>query len=246
MGNTLPQAISVNPSGANALNADLFAAQDFSQYTQVNIQVSGTFVGTLTFQASKDWITYSTCPTYSSVGSIVTTTTWVWVFTIFPTTRFYRVRMTAYTSWAAIGSVDWYFNSTPIALITTTPVSGTVTSNTVETTLIAPTSSVITTAATTNATSIKASAWTVYNISVTNKTASSIFVKLFNKATAPTVGTDIPTIVLTIPTNSFFKTDFSRLGTRFTTWIAMSITWAFADADTTVTAAAAVIITDYI
>ena len=66
--------------------------------------------------------------------------------------------MTAYTSGAAIGSVDGYFQSTPIALITTTPVNGTVTANTTETTLITPTSSVVTTTASNNLTSIKASA----------------------------------------------------------------------------------------
>lgn len=244
MGNTLPQAISVNSVGANALNADLFVAQDFSQYTQVNIQVSGTFVGMLTFQSSKDWVTYTTSPVYSSVGAIVTTTTGVWVFTIYPTTRFYRVRMTAWTSGAAIGSVDWYFNSTPIALITTTPVSGTVSAN--EGTLVTPSTSSTTTAAGLNLTSIKATAWTLYALSITNKTAATIYVKLYNKASAPVVASDIPVITIPVAASSYATYQYGRIGDRFSTWIALAATWALLDTDATNTAAGAVIRLNYI
>src|SRR5690242_4134795 len=47
-------------------------------------------------------------------------------------------------------------------------------------------------AATTNATNIKASAGQVYGYDIYNNNAAVRFVKFYNKATAPTVGTDTP------------------------------------------------------
>jgi hypothetical protein len=76
-------------------------------------------------------------------------------------------------------------------------ITNTMTANTTETTLVTPTVSVVTTTASTNATSIKTTAGTLYCLNVTNKTAATIYVKLYNKASAPTVGTDVP--VMTIP-----------------------------------------------
>lgn len=58
-----PTPIAVRSTGANALNADLFTAQDFSAYSAVTINITGTWVGTLTFQASQDGTNW-----YNTVG----------------------------------------------------------------------------------------------------------------------------------------------------------------------------------
>ena len=63
-----------------------------------------------------------------------------------------------------------------------------------------PTQSFVNNAATTNATSTKASAGTVYGIIVANASAETRYLKVYNKASAPTVGTDTP--VLTFPVAS--------------------------------------------
>jgi len=94
-------------------------------------------------------------------------------------------------------------------------------------------------AATTNATSVKASAGQVYGAYVSNVNASPVFLKLYNKASAPTVGTDTPVMTLLIPGNASGVAgafEFS-MGIAFATGIAFAITGLVADADTTAVAA---------
>jgi hypothetical protein len=94
-------------------------------------------------------------------------------------------------------------------------------------------------AATTNATSVKASAGKVYAIQASNVNAAARYLKLYNKASAPTVGTDTPVKTLIIPgntagagTNIVFPT-----GIEFTTGIAFALTVEATDAGTTAVAA---------
>lgn len=129
----------------------------------------------------------------------------------------------------------------------TTAVTGTVTvSGTATTTPANPTTSFLNSAATTNATSVKASAGSLCNISASNTNASARYLKLYNKASAPTVGTDTPVLTLTIPANSQVSFDAAQ-GIRFATGIALAITGAAADADTTTIGAGEVkVATSYI
>lgn len=95
-------------------------------------------------------------------------------------------------------------------------------------------------AATTNGNNIKASAGQIYGWVITNTNASARFVKLYNKATAPTVGTDTPVITLVIPGNAtgsgMVAAEFTS-GIAFGTGIGIGITTAVADADTGAVAA---------
>lgn len=91
-------------------------------------------------------------------------------------------------------------------------------------------------AATTNATSVKATPGRVYGIALANTSAAAKFVKLYNKASAPTVGTDTP--VHTIALAAGQRVDLSwPVGMPFSTGIAYAITGAVADSDTTAVAA---------
>jgi len=117
----------------------------------------------------------------------------------------------------------------------TQTITGTVTAN--QGTFTAPSESFINSAATTNATSIKASAGTVYGISVANAGAAAAFVKFYNKASAPTVGTDVPVMVICIPASTSLNLDMGQTGHRFGTGIALAITNLVADSDTTAVAA---------
>ena len=124
---------------------------------------------------------------------------------------------------------------------------GTTSANVTESALISPSTSSITSAATTNATSIKTSAGNIYAMSVNNFGATDVYVKLYNKASAPTVGTDVPRAVIKVPANSDRVVEFGRAGIRYTTGIALAITGAQAVADTTAVAANQVVIdTSYI
>lgn len=103
-----------------------------------------------------------------------------------------------------------------------------------------PTMSTISSAATTNATSVKASAGTVFSIMVSNTGGAAAFVKLYNKASAPTVGTDVPVITISVPAGGTVTLPLGVVGVRFATGIALAITNLAADSDTTAVAAAQV------
>ena len=99
----------------------------------------------------------------------------------------------------------------------------------------APLRARIVSAASTNATSVKASAGNLYHVTVGNVSAGIKFLKLYDKASAPTVGTDTPIVTIPIPIGGFSEAyDFPI---PFAVGIAYAITGAIADSDTTAVAA---------
>ena len=86
-------------------------------------------------------------------------------------------------------------------------------------------------AATTNATNVKASGGQVYGWLVSNTNAAARYLKLYNKATAPTVGTDTPAMTILIPAGAAPPVEFST-GISFSTGIGFALTTGVADADT--------------
>lgn len=112
---------------------------------------------------------------------------------------------------------------------------------------MSPTASAVNSAATTNATSVKASAGTVFSVTASNTGAAAAFVKLYNLATAPTVGTSTPVITISVPASGTVTINFGTFGYRFATGIALAITNLAADTDTTAVAAAQVkVLTSYV
>jgi hypothetical protein len=100
-------------------------------------------------------------------------------------------------------------------------------------------------AATTNAQSVKASAGQLYNIIAISTVATIKYLKFYNKASAPTVGTDTPIMTIPIPGNTAGAglTIPFPVGINFSTGIAIAITGAVTDADTTAVAANDIILT---
>lgn len=90
-------------------------------------------------------------------------------------------------------------------------------------------------ATSTNSTNLKGSAGVVLGYSLYNNTASAKFFKFYDKATAPTVGTDTPAFTVIIPASGGANVEFST-GVPFSTGIGYGITGAVADTDTTNTA----------
>ncbi len=88
-------------------------------------------------------------------------------------------------------------------------------------------------AASTNATSVKASAGNLISFVATNTAAYAVFVKFYNKASAPTVGTDVPLYTFMIPTLSTVQFE-PTISKRFSTGLAFAITKLVADSDATV------------
>ncbi|RWB98857.1 MAG: hypothetical protein EOQ56_19170 [Mesorhizobium sp.] len=85
-------------------------------------------------------------------------------------------------------------------------------------------------AASTNATSAKASAGDLHCISGYNAAATVRYIKFYAKATAPTVGTDTPVITLALPPTSAFNINMN--GHYIATGIGYGLTTGAADADT--------------
>lgn len=92
-------------------------------------------------------------------------------------------------------------------------------------------------AATTNATSVKTSAGVLYGYSLCNASASLRYVRLFNLATAPTVGTSTPTQTVILAANGGCVTLSSDVGVTYSAGIALDITGANGDSDTTAVSA---------
>lgn len=100
-----------------------------------------------------------------------------------------------------------------------------------------PTTTFINSAATTNATLIKGSSGTVYGIVASNHNAAARHLKIYNKASAPVVGTDIPVLTLNLPTGNNANVPIGSNGLRFTNGIALALTVSAGDSATDAVAA---------
>lgn len=96
-------------------------------------------------------------------------------------------------------------------------------------------------AASTNATSAKASAGQVYGWFLSNQNAAVRYLKLYNKASAPTVGTDTPVMTVAIPAGASANVEYTN-GITFATGIAYALTTGVADADTGAVAANEIVV----
>lgn len=157
--------------------------------------------------------------------------------------RFLRVRATAHTS----GAATWILvpDDQPAALA---PNNGSVTigalpagtaligdvGNQVRATAggISTVSRIQTAAASTNATSAKASAGRLYKATGHNAAAAVRYLKIYNKASAPVVGTDVPLITLALQPSVAFSFDWGDIGIYLATGIAYALTTGAPDADT--------------
>lgn len=233
--------INIDGLSAGALNADLVPSVDVSGYRWASVQINGTWVGTFTFQASNDgviWVdTNVTWPALTVSNVLRTTATFnsIYIFPIYA--RYIRVRMTAYTSGTATGTL--LLSRTVMPAITSGAVvvqQGTwITQNTPRDSGGLSMSSTVATA-TTNETVVKAVVGQVYSIYANNTNAAVRYLKLYNKATVPIVGTDVPAMTLAIPAAGVVAMDVS-CGLAFSAGIAFALTAGVAATDIAAVAA---------
>lgn len=129
----------------------------------------------------------------------------------------------------------------PVAVVGThaVTISGTPTVTANEGTPVTGTAYGLISTATTNAQSVKASAGNLMEASLFNATAATIFLKFYNKASAPTVGTDVPILTVPVVAGASWSAEYGRFGKRFATGLAIAITGAAAATDTTAVAVGA-------
>ena len=98
--------------------------------------------------------------------------------------------------------------------------------------------------ASTNANVVKASAGNLYSITAIGQTSTIKYLKLYNKATAPSVGTDVPVMTIPVPANTQgagLTIPFS-ISVNFPLGIGIAITSGAADNDNGVIGAGDVIL----
>lgn len=94
-----------------------------------------------------------------------------------------------------------------------------------------------TSAATTNATAVSAVPCDLYGVIAMNTVAAVKYLKIYNKATAPVVGTDIPVLTIPLaPSNALTSIQF-EMAMYFNLGLSYAITGADGDADATAVAA---------
>lgn len=96
-------------------------------------------------------------------------------------------------------------------------------------------------AATTNATSVKATSGGVYGWYLYNANAAVRYLKLYDKASAPTVGTDTPRMTIPIPPGAAANVYWTK-GIQFPSGIALALTTGVADSDTVAVAASEIVV----
>lgn len=104
------------------------------------------------------------------------------------------------------------------------------------------TSSKLISAASTNLTSVRNSATNLGLLMAHNTSGSLRYLKLYNKASAPVLGTDVPLMVIPLPPNGAAQIPIPAAGVRFSTGFALAITGGMADADATAIGANEVVV----
>ena len=96
------------------------------------------------------------------------------------------------------------------------------------------TTSTVNSLATTNALLVKATGATVFSITASNIGATTRYLKIYNKATAPVVGTDIPILTIPILAGNIQNIDLGTFGLRTLTGLGIGITAGALDTDVAV------------
>jgi hypothetical protein len=236
--------ISVPLTDVTALNDDLLSSLDVSQYKFISLQLTGTWSGTVSFQGSNDGGTFYPIVTSNPSGgqAIGETSTTVNRLVKVPTIyRFVRIRVTAYVSGVVEGVAFGHRDENSSGLIAAI---GPVTLN-AETTKkignvgIAQSGAAVTyqkfiSATTTNATAVSSVPANISILHMENSGDGVRYVKFYNKASAPVVGTDVPLITIGIPAVSSSSFTLPALvGIDFSIGISFAITLGAADGDAT-------------
>jgi hypothetical protein len=240
------------PTLQSILNTDLISGvvsgwQDVSAWGYGSIQIiatAGISAGTVTLECSNDGVTAQTMTAQESTlvtgalitGAITIASSTSRIFNFPINTKYIRARISTAFVGGTISAVTILKQTCPVSLVSSIRLAS-ATTLAVTSTPVAGTTHTLTSAATTNATSVKATAGALYTLTLTNLSAASKFFKLYAKASAPTVGTDIPIATIPVAATSTVSLEFGAVGQQISTGIAYAITNLIADTDTTAVAA---------
>jgi hypothetical protein len=228
------------------------------RFSNLMIHCAGTFAGVnCTFEGSLnstngvDGNWFAVQAIRSNANTIETTTgvlaaapAYAWELSV-NALKYFRIRATAWTSGTQVWTlIPGTYATEPIPgaqISGTQPVSGTVTATVTAGTVnpvVPATPYILNSAASTNGALILTGTSGLQAFYATNTGATTAFVKLYNKATAPTVGTDVPAMILIVPAAVSGVPGICTLpigfsGFRFALGLGIAITGGVADSDTT-------------
>ena len=236
-------------SGTSLLNTDLISSTDVSGFAEASIQFTGTWPSNAAVspQISNDNSTWVTSTVQNVTGNTTAagntfTATGLYRVTLLGA-RYFRLRITQ------VGTSSTYdFAYTFNPRTTNSNIQSVNVANTVAMQLT-PTASygyityhTLISAATTNATNVKASAAALTVIRLTNTTVTTKYFKLYNLATSPTVGTSVPILNFAIEPNSSQNIDFGIYPIRLAVGFSYAITGGQALLDATAVGAGDVMV----
>ncbi len=205
-------------------STDLIPSTDVTGYTVAVLQLTGTWSMTLQAQQCNDNATFLqtqfiSAQTQITNAAIISTTTTNGMFIIPISGRYLRIRPSVWSSNAScVGTLELY--STPPPFVLALMASSV---NLAPQTTGGTTTFHLISAASTNATNIKNSAGQVYGYEFSNNDTGWAYVKFYNKATAPTVGTD--TVIRTVGVPPAGRVNYhSTVGIPFATGISIGTT----------------------
>ena len=251
-----PAIMDLDGLSASSLNSDFLPAVKVSVFREATVQVVGSFVGTLTFQGSLDGTSWYSVPAVPIAGgSLVTAVTVPGMWIVPLAFKWLWIRRTAYTSGIATGQIRVSTLPLPIdALVTTLGVTlsagtaaiGSLVAGTAAIGAVGPsvpaTPYIRNSTASTNGALVLTGTSGLQALYATNIGATPAYVKLYNKATAPVVGIDVPTIIVPVPAAVSGFPGMAQVtpgfsGYRFALGLGIAITGAAEDNDTTDVAA---------
>ncbi len=227
--------VTVNGSTVSGVNQDIIASTNVLQYRSAYFQLTtaGTSC-THTVQGSNDgtnW--FSVCAQDISVvtASLPTPTMTSSKLVYIPLGfKFLRIRCTTYGSGSPTGIITFSPTAiSPVPMFAQQYAPGPVVT-------IGPNTMSHGANAATSVINVnhRATQVVVGSMTFTNSNATTIFyVKLFNKASTATLGTDVPVMTIPLMPKTTFSPDCGAFGIRFTTGLTVVATGAYADNDST-------------
>jgi hypothetical protein len=240
------QTFTYNVAGIIAINTDLLII-DCAQIAELSIHCQSmgtTGVVTAAWSNTPDFAGATTATLYSETGASSTTFNAAVLRKTNRQARYLRLRLTTATTAGTTTIVVTGYPTPSAPVVATQPVSGTVTANIGTGSLAAGTNTIgavrlaadsgqgastthrqalvanITTGA---PTSVKASAGTVNAAHVANNSGVGVWVHFYNKASAPTLGTDTPVASVFVKAGDTIPLNTGGFGDRFSTGIAYAV-----------------------
>lgn len=204
-------------------------------YRSFNLQLTGSWSGTVTFQVSNDssnWVNAKVSNAGDLSGAyIATTTANNMFFGQLVGYQYFRARFTTATSGVVNGLGYFSREICPQSSVPSSPTNTVIASTTTSASVLY----IVNSAASTNAASIKSTGANLYGISAMNASAATKYVRFYNKTSAPTVGTDTPIMVVAIPATASKEIEYVP-ALRVGSGLAVAITGGAAALDATAVA----------